>query len=61
MNKQKCKCCCCYCNAQTDTLRVSTSFTTHVIFGTELTYADLSNKTIVAAKIIEQYRNMLAL
>ena len=51
----------CYCYAQKDTLRVSTSFTTHVIFPTELTYADLSNKTIVVAKIIEQNKNMLAL
>lgn len=51
----------CYCYAHKDTLRVSTSFTTHVIFPTELTYADLSNKTIVVAKIIEQNKNMLAL
>lgn len=47
--------------AQIDTLRLSTAFTTHVIFSTDLTYADLSNSKVVAAKIIEQNRNMLAL
>ena len=45
---------------QTDTLRLSTLYTTHVIFPTELIYADLSNSRIVAAKIVEQNRNMLA-
>ena len=47
-----------YC--QSDSLKVSTAFTTHVIFPTELTYADLSNKEVVAAKIIEQNKNILA-
>lgn len=47
--------------AQIDTLRLSKSYTTHVIFATDLTYADLSNQSIVAAKIIEQNKNMLAL
>lgn len=46
--------------AQTDTLRISTSYTTHVIFSTDLTYADLSNNRVVAAKIVEQNKNMLA-
>ena len=46
--------------AQTDTLRLSTLYTTHVIFPTELIYADLSNNRIVAAKIVEQNKNMLA-
>lgn len=48
-------------NAQTDTLRLSSSYTTHVIFTTDITYADLSNSRVVAAKIVEQNRNMLAL
>ena len=47
--------------AEIDTLRLSTLYTTHVIFPTELIYADLSNSRIVAAKIVEQNRNMLAI
>jgi hypothetical protein len=46
--------------AQTDTLWISTSYTTHIIFSTDITYADLSNNRIVAAKIVEQNRNILA-
>ena len=46
--------------ANTDTLRLSVSYTTHIIFSTDLTYADLSNSRIVAAKIVEQNKNMLA-
>ena len=34
--------------AQTDTLWISTSYTTHIIFATDVTYADLSNNKIVA-------------
>jgi hypothetical protein len=45
---------CYYGYSQSDSLKVSTAFTTHVIFPTELTYADLSNTEVVAAKIIEQ-------
>ena len=48
-------------NAQLDTLKLSKAYTTHVIFPTDLTYADLSNPAFVAAKIIEQNKNMLAL
>ena len=44
-----------------DTLRVSDLFTTHVIFSTDLIYADLSNSTACAAKILEQSKNMMAL
>ena len=44
-----------------DSLSISTAYTTHVIFSTDLTYADLSNNKIVAAKIIEQNKNMLAI
>ena len=46
--------------AQSDTLWISTSYTTHIIFPTDITYADLSNNRIVAAKIVEQNRNILA-
>ena len=54
---------CSYCNlnAQIDTLYISTAYTTHVIFSTDLTYADLSNNRIVVARIIDQNKNMLAL
>ena len=45
---------------QVDTLHLSTLYTTHVIFPTEVIYADLSNNQIVAAKIVEQNKNMLA-
>ena len=48
-------------SAQTDTLKISTSFTTHVIFKTDITYADLSNSSTVAARIVEQNKNILAL
>ena len=51
---------CYYGYSQSDSLKVSTAFTTHVIFPTELTYADLSNTEVVAAKIIEQNKNILA-
>ncbi len=47
--------------AKVDTLRISTHYTTHVIFATDITYADLSNNKVVAGKIIEQNKNMLAL
>ena len=48
-------------HAQTDTLWLSNVYTTHIIFSTDVTYADLSNNRIVAAKIVEQNRNILAL
>lgn len=44
-----------------DTLRVSELFTTHIIFQTDLIYADISNSSVMAAKILEQSRNMMAL
>ena len=44
-----------------DTLGISSAYTTHVIFPSDLTYADLSNGRVIAAKIIEQNKNMLAL
>ena len=47
-------------SAKVDTLRLSSSYTTHIIFATDVTYADLSNNRLVAAKIVEQNKNMLA-
>ena len=44
-----------------DTLRISDLFTTHIIFNTDLIYADLSNSQACAAKILEQSKNMMAL
>lgn len=44
-----------------DTLWVSDHYTVHVIFGGELGYADLSNTTDIAAKIVEQSKNKLAI
>ncbi len=46
---------------RTDTLKVSDLFTTHIIFNTDLIYADLSNSQVMAAKIIDQSKNMMAL
>jgi len=46
--------------ANVDTLRLSASYTTHIIFATDVTYADLSNSKVVAAKVVEQNKNMLA-
>lgn len=47
--------------AAIDTLKLSSAYTTHIIFSTDLTYADLSNNKLVAAKIVEQNKNMLAI
>lgn len=47
--------------AQQDTLFISTDYTSHVIFPTDLTYADLSNSRYVIARIIEKNKNMMAL
>ncbi len=44
-----------------DTLKVSDLFTTHIIFNTDLIYADLSNSQVMAAKILDQSKNMMAL
>ena len=46
---------------RSDTLRISDLFTTHIIFNTDLIYADLSNSQVVAAKILDQSKNMMAL
>lgn len=47
--------------AQSDTLRLSSSYTTHVIFPTDVTYADMSNTQLIGVKLIEQNRNMIAM
>jgi hypothetical protein len=47
--------------AQNDTLRVSARYTTHVIFSTDITYADKSDGGTIAAKVVEQNKNMIAL
>ena len=47
--------------AQSDTLRVSARYTTHVIFSTDITYADKSDGGTIAAKVVEQNKNMIAL
>lgn len=44
-----------------DTLRISDLFTTHIVFNTDLIYADLSNSQVMAAKILEQSKNIMAL
>ena len=50
----------CLCFAQNDTLKISSSYTTHLIFSSDIVYADLSSPVDVVAKIIEQNRNLLA-
>lgn len=46
---------------KSDTLKVSDAFTTHIIFNTDVIYADLSNSQAMAAKILDQSRNIIAL
>ena len=48
------------CFAHTDTLKISSAYTTHLIFSSDIVYADLSSPADVVAKIIEQNRNLLA-
>lgn len=43
-----------------DTLRVSNLFTSHIVFSTDVIYADLSNTQTLAARIVDQSRNMMA-
>ncbi len=50
-----------FCQQKSDTLKVSSTYTTHIIFNTDLIYADISNSQVMAAKILEQSRNMMAL
>ena len=44
-----------------DTVYVSNLYTTHLIFSTDLGYADLSNPSAIAAKIVDQSKNKLAI
>lgn len=46
--------------AQNDTLWISSDYTTHIIFSTDIIYADLSNSSIIAAKVVDQDKNILA-
>lgn len=44
-----------------DRVYLSELFTTHIVFSTDITYADVSNTKDIAVKIVEQNKNMLAL
>lgn len=44
-----------------DTVYLSTLYTTHVIFNTDISYADLSNQRDIAGKVVDQAKNKLAL
>lgn len=47
--------------AQRDTVYLSTAFTTHIIYPTDITYADISDTKLVVAKVVQQNMNMIAL
>lgn len=47
--------------AKVDTLYVSHLFTSHVIFSTDVTYADMSNSRVIGVRIVEQNKNMIAI
>lgn len=51
---------CCVSFAQYDTLQVSTSVTTHIMFAEELVYVDIPSR-FVTAKIVDGNRKILAL
>ncbi len=44
-----------------DTVFVSDSYTTHLIFSTEINYADLSNQRVLMAQILDASKNKLAI
>ena len=44
-----------------DTVFVSDRYTTHLIFSNEINYADLSNQTALAARIVDVSKNKLAI
>ena len=44
-----------------ETIYISELYTSHMVFSTDITYADVSNTTDIAAMIVEQNKNMLAL
>lgn len=45
---------------QVDTLEITDIYTTHIIFSTDVTFADLSNQTDITGEIIEQAKNKIA-
>lgn len=47
--------------AQDDTLRLSTRYTTHIVFSSDVSYADRSDSQNVLSKIVERNRNIIAL
>ena len=48
-------------DAQIDTIRVSELFSTHVMFPTDLVYLDVSNRSVIALKIVEQNKSMFGI
>ena len=47
-------------SAQTDTLYLSSMYTTHLMFQSELEYVDISNKAL-AGKVLDNSKNVLAI
>lgn len=47
-------------SSKLDTIYISTLYTTHIVFSTDLTYGDISNTTDITARIVEQNKNMMA-
>lgn len=47
--------------AEPDTLRLSSNYTTHILFETDLSYVDISDTRLVAAMIVEKNKNVLAI
>lgn len=47
-------------SAQTDTLYLSSMYTTHILFQSDLEYVDISNKAL-AGKVLESSKNVLAI
>jgi len=48
------------CKPVVDTIYVSSLYTTHIYFPTDLVYADLSNKTDLDAMVVEKSKDVLA-
>lgn len=47
--------------ATPDTLRLSSNYTTHILFESDLSYVDISDTRLVAAAIVEKNKNVLAI
>ena len=43
------------------TIEIGTLSTTHIIFSADLTYVDISRQDVIAAKVVEASKNMLAI